>query len=64
MITAAQIQEHIASKYYDLLKRRPSHAIYEFIGFLDSLQKLGLITVDEAWNHSVAFNQEFLNEHS
>lgn len=59
MKSAVDIQQLIADKKGDLFRRRPVYAVYEFIGFLDSLQKLELISLDEAYRHSINFAERF-----
>ncbi len=56
MKTEAEIQQLITDKKNDLFRRRP---VYEFIGFIDVLQKLELISLDEAYNHSFDFTERF-----
>lgn len=59
MKTPQEIQQLIQDKRNELFRRRPSWAVYEFVGFLDTLQKLNLITLEEAYHHSIEFAGEF-----
>ncbi len=59
MKTPAEIQQLITDKKNDLFRRRPVYAVYESIGFIDVLQKLELISLDEAYNHSFDFTERF-----
>lgn len=59
MKSPSEIKQMIQDKKQELLQRRPKYAVYEFIGFLDALQKLELITISDAYQHSIDFAERF-----
>ena len=59
MKTEAEIQQLIDEKKNDLFRLRPLCAVYEFVGFLNALQKLGFINIEEAYRHSINFTERF-----